>query len=219
MPESVSKGCQKRCQKECHRINVRRGARMSERMSRDMLEGMSERMSERCQKECQRENDRKQTERMSEEVSKIVRKNVRRYARKNVRMDAQQECQKRCQKECRRKPLLHLVNRLYNTRRMTSCGIEWLPIQTDSFDHTSNINVQFTSNYEDYMHRGEHPITQAWCSNIKKLLLLLQIDLGISCERKPSGFQRTSTDYGARNQSSKVCLGDHVISFDYDADY
>ena len=48
-------------------------------------------------------------------------------------------------------------------------------IQTDSFDHTSNINVQFTSNYEDDMHRGEHPITQAGCSNIKKLLLLLQM--------------------------------------------
>ena len=33
-------------------------------------------------------------------------------------------------------------------------------IQTDSFDHTSNINAQFTSNYEDYMHLGENPITQ-----------------------------------------------------------
>ena len=34
-------------------------------------------------------------------------------------------------------------------------------VQIDSFDHNSNIHVQFTSNHEDYMHRGEHPIMQA----------------------------------------------------------
>ena len=34
-------------------------------------------------------------------------------------------------------------------------------VQIDSFDHNSNIQVQFTSNHEDYMHRGEHPIMQA----------------------------------------------------------
>ena len=34
-------------------------------------------------------------------------------------------------------------------------------LQIDSFDHNSNIHVQFTSNHEDYMHRGEHPIMQA----------------------------------------------------------
>ena len=56
-------------------------------------------------------------------------------------------------------------------------------------------------------------------ANGDKNLKKLQTDLGISCERTPSGFQRTSTDYGARNQSSKARLGDHVSSFDYDADY
>ena len=30
-------------------------------------------------------------------------------------------------------------------------------IQTDRFDHNSNIRVQFTSSRENYMHRGEHP--------------------------------------------------------------
>ena len=36
-------------------------------------------------------------------------------------------------------------------------------LQMDSFDHNSNIHVQFTSNHEDYMHPGGHPITQASC--------------------------------------------------------
>jgi len=36
-------------------------------------------------------------------------------------------------------------------------------LQMDSFDHNSNIHVQFTSNNEDYMHRGGHPIIQASC--------------------------------------------------------
>ena len=36
-------------------------------------------------------------------------------------------------------------------------------LQMDSFDHNSNIHVQFTSNHEDYMHRGDHPIMQASC--------------------------------------------------------
>ena len=34
-------------------------------------------------------------------------------------------------------------------------------IQSDSFDQNSNIHVQFTSNHEDYMHRGEHVIMKA----------------------------------------------------------
>ena len=36
-------------------------------------------------------------------------------------------------------------------------------LRMDSFDHNSNIHVQFTSNHEDYMHRGSHPIMPASC--------------------------------------------------------
>jgi len=128
-----------------------------------------------------------------------------------------------------RTSLQQALQHAQNDKLRNRMAADMKAIQTDSLDHTSNINVQFTSNYEDYMHRGEHPITQAGCSNIKKVAFAiansdrnentLQTDLGISCERTPRGFQRTSTDYGARHQSSKVPLGDHVISFDYDADY
>ena len=66
-----------------------------------------------------------------------------------------------------------------NDKLRNRMAADMTAIQTDSFDHTSNNNVQFTSNYEDYMHRGEHPITQAWCSNIIKLFLLLQMVIKI----------------------------------------
>ena len=54
-------------------------------------------------------------------------------------------------------------SRLCCMRRMTSCVTDWLQKwkHSDSFDQNSNIHVQFTSNHEDYMHRGDHPIMKA----------------------------------------------------------
>ena len=56
--------------------------------------------------------------------------------------------------------------------------------------------VQFTSNHEDYMHRGSHPVMTALPAYVYNMWV-----------------------YGARKQSSQDPLGDYAISFDYDVDY
>ena len=50
-----------------------------------------------------------------------------------------------------------------NDKLRSRLNADMKALQMDSFDHNSNIHVQFTSNHEDYMHRGDHPIMQASC--------------------------------------------------------
>ena len=83
-----------------------------------------------------------------------------------------------------------------NDKLRNRLNAEMQALQTESFDHNSNIHVQFTSNHEDYMHRGGHPIMQALPAYVYNMWV-----------------------YGARKQSSQDPLGDYVISFDYDVDY
>jgi len=69
-------------------------------------------------------------------------------------------------------------------------------LQMESFDRNSNIHVQFTSNHQDYMRRGSHPVMQALPAYVYNMWV-----------------------YGARKQSSQDPFKDNVISFDYDVDY
>ena len=48
-----------------------------------------------------------------------------------------------------------------NDKLRNRLNSEMQALQMESFDHNSNIHVQFTSNHEDYMHRGSHPVMQA----------------------------------------------------------
>ena len=48
-----------------------------------------------------------------------------------------------------------------NDKLRNRLATEMKEIHSDSFDQNSNIHVQFTSNHEDYMHRGDHPIMKA----------------------------------------------------------
>ena len=83
-----------------------------------------------------------------------------------------------------------------NDKLRNRLNSEMQALQMESFDHNSNIHVQFTSNHEDYMHRGSHPVMQALPAYVYNMWV-----------------------YGARKQSSQDPLGDYVISFDYDVDY
>ena len=83
-----------------------------------------------------------------------------------------------------------------NGKLRNRLNAEMQALQMESFDHNSNIHVQFTSNHEDYMHRGSHPVMQALPAYVYNMWV-----------------------YGARKQSSQDFLGDYVISFDYDVDY
>ena len=83
-----------------------------------------------------------------------------------------------------------------NDKLRNRLNSEMQALQMESFDHNSNIHVQFTSNHEDYMHRGSHPVMQALPAYVCNMWV-----------------------YGARKQSSQDPLGDYVISFDYDVDY
>ena len=102
----------------------------------------------------------------SEEVRKDAMREMRRHARKHVRRDARKTAgEDRCYIYI--SPgrhwftyLQHALQHAQNDKLWNRMAADMKAIQTDSFDHTSNINAQFTSNYEDYMHLGEHPITQ-----------------------------------------------------------
>ena len=71
-----------------------------------------------------------------------------------------------------------------NDKLRNRLNSEMQALQMESFDHNSNIHVQFTSNHEDYMHRGNHPVMQALPAYVYNMWV-----------------------YGARKQSSQDPLG------------
>ena len=71
-----------------------------------------------------------------------------------------------------------------NDKLRNRLNSEMQALQMERFDHNSNIHVQFTSNHEDYMHRGSHPVLQALPAYVYNMWV-----------------------YGARKQSSQDPLG------------
>ena len=71
-----------------------------------------------------------------------------------------------------------------NDKLRNRLNSEMQALQMERFDHNSNIHVQFTSNHEDYMHRGSHPVMQALPAYVYNMWV-----------------------YGARKQSSQDPLG------------
>ena len=63
--------------------------------------------------------------------------------------------------ECVSPPCRQALQYAQNDKLRNRLATEMKEIHSDSFDQNSNIHVQFTSNHEDYMHRGDHPIMKA----------------------------------------------------------
>ena len=114
------------------------------------------------------------------QAKKNVRRDARKNATKNVRRGARKKISERMSQEMPesmsermsedmphedhcyiyitpRGQRLTSVQQAQNDKLRNRIAADMKAIQTDRFDHNSNIRVQFTSNREDYMHRGEHP--------------------------------------------------------------